>query len=466
MDFLNHIRIMILICMIILPAAAQAETCKMVFTDKAPFYVSSVTKNTAENFKLKDGESSQVTGVGRKTGSKSDEISSEFLFFGPAKKKSYRLLTRGSLVKTEVDFLPSTGSQALIKVEVLKANPIYNKFSVNAKMQSKDGDTGYIPLKSVERAQDNHILIAKEDAPLFPFAGLSGVSIPAGSALKPAMVAGRYKAMDCGAAGISYLFLMFDPRENSFGKSVEIRADQISCQDFSITEYENFSSLLKLQKTLEKLYGEKISVSQLEFNEWGYVRLPMERKNLSRDVVYAAYDKSFVHYQGGDPVGTDDWMLPNAACGFMRLIREWQTICSNPEKCIVQMGDAAFFTPGKKSGTSQDPLGHHSHHSGKCIDVRPFRKDGALKPLNISEDKKEYDAETTYRFVKFLIDRGASPIYFNDPKIYRDAKIGERKQCTSDEESNADIGKKVQSCSGHDNHIHFCLEPDRVRGCE
>lgn len=457
----------------LLPSLVAAEPCRTELTEKPPFFISSVKTNTTEQFAIEPGMAvSHVEGVGKATGNKADEISSEKFYPALAEASAagemlpFKLLSRGSLVTS--DFSPSQklDPTSLVQVKVLKNNSLYLKFQSNSTVLTKDGDKGFLPASALEPASEKHRFILKETAPLFTFTSLvNDEKLSPGSAIRLVMQEGKYKKMDCGASGSTYLFQLYQPEGNTFSNEVGIEEQVLSCVSLQPITDDNFSRLLQLQKTLDRLYQQKITLDSFEFNEWGLVRAPMQNLPAGGDISRESFDKSFVHYQGSDAVGTDDWMHPHTACAFMRLMNEWKQICSQEEKCIVQMGDAAFLTPGQKAGAAIDPLGHRFHRSGTCIDIRPFRKDGKQEKLDIRDSF--YDAKLTRKFIEFLMKRGASPIYFNDPAMLNDKKLSQAlDDPCSEVDDSVDLGKKLQNCPGHDNHIHVCLNPGRTVGCE
>jgi murein endopeptidase len=73
---------------------------------------------------------------------------------------------------------------------------------------------------------------------------------------------------------------------------------------------------------------------------------------------------------------------------------------------------------------------HHTHRDGKCVDIRPLRKDRLARPVNIFS--LDYDREATRLLAASLLaHRNVQTILFNDAQIHR-----------------------VKSWVGHDNHLH------------
>jgi Penicillin-insensitive murein endopeptidase len=89
----------------------------------------------------------------------------------------------------------------------------------------------------------------------------------------------------------------------------------------------------------------------------------------------------------------------------------------------IQIGDMSF-----ESGATMSP--HSTHKDGKCMDIRPMRKDKKHIPINISQD--QYDKSATELFVKVLLaHENVKKVLFNDSTI-----------------------GGVHWCKGHDNHLH------------
>ena len=92
----------------------------------------------------------------------------------------------------------------------------------------------------------------------------------------------------------------------------------------------------------------------------------------------------------------------------------------------VGIGDMSFV-----SGGPMPP--HVSHTDGKCVDIRPLRKDGQNLPVTVSDP--QYDRDATRLLVSaFLAHKNVKKILFNDPQI---------------------LG--VTPWPGHDNHLHVVM---------
>lgn len=93
------------------------------------------------------------------------------------------------------------------------------------------------------------------------------------------------------------------------------------------------------------------------------------------------------------------------------------------QKAEIGIGDMSF-----RDGRAMSP--HHTHRDGKCVDIRPLRKDLASAPINIHD--ADYDRDATKLLVASLLaHRNVQTILFNDGQI-----------------------PGVKYWTGHDNHLH------------
>jgi penicillin-insensitive murein DD-endopeptidase len=103
------------------------------------------------------------------------------------------------------------------------------------------------------------------------------------------------------------------------------------------------------------------------------------------------------------------------------------SIAWNDAKLVVGVGDLSFV-----GGGTMAP--HASHTDGKCVDVRPLRKDRQAAPVKISD--ATYDREATRVVIaSFLAHRNVKKILFNDALI-----------------------SGVIPWAGHDNHFHVIMK--------
>jgi len=104
-------------------------------------------------------------------------------------------------------------------------------------------------------------------------------------------------------------------------------------------------------------------------------------------------------------------------------------ICSDwfrNQRYPIGVGDMSF-----KDGHHMAP--HISHKDGKCVDIRPLRKDHFNSPITIQSP--DYDHDATELLVQALLaNQNVHRILFNDLKI-----------------------KGVTHWAGHDNHLHVMM---------
>jgi hypothetical protein len=447
-----------------------AGPCVEKTTATPPFYIS--TSSTAQQEELQlNKQLVQTEGEGK--------LSGQALLDDPAgAPKRARFVERGSLVQILSDGDEVKDEQALVPVRMISpASPRIASWRHAERV--KKGDTGFLDRSVLKEAGEGRVFIVQKDAVLATFPGMNEGILKAGSAIKPAMKDGKYRILECQAEGevkpsISYIFESIPPKygrgRNVAAKNLVALSSDFHCLEVAAIFDDQLKSLMKLSDTISELYREKepTPLNELEVNDWGLVRLPTRATHDGSDITEVSHDGSFVHYQGPDPVGSDTWMNPHSACALMRISKEWkEKACpmEQKERCTLQIGDISFATPAHVKGDRRDPLGHLFHSTGECIDMRIFRKDGKFEGLNLTKDPAMYDSELTKKFIKFLISKRATPIYFNDSSTYLDPKLGNGNQQCNLDDPKIDRGNKVQPCPGHDNHIHFCLLPDETEGC-
>lgn len=124
----------------------------------------------------------------------------------------------------------------------------------------------------------------------------------------------------------------------------------------------------------------------------------------------------------------DNWASPLSACVMMSVFQDWKKRCPSTQAgCRIAWGDISHKTDPGFGGV------HSTHTQGHCWDIRPMRR-GAFD--NQGLEYPESDSKTTGEFVKMLYDKGATLIYYNDPKV------------------------KASRMGNHDNHIHVCIHPN------
>lgn len=457
------------------PQVRAPRKCKETLTEVPPFFTTTVAKNKKEEYQLSD-QPTQVEDREEGRLKKTREVATERLLEEKRRDTDrYRLLSRGSVVSVE----PATAKRLahadrradfLVPVRVLSEERRYSQYMPGPALK---GTQGFLWNKALKKASNREVYVLKEDAKLFSMNGLVDRPFGAGTLLKPLMTRGKYRALRCltpdGTSGsLSYLFSYYSPEKKRFVDTMEIGAAP-ACE-LGVMSDAHLGTLQELASSTREIYraSQEYPLGLFEINDWGMVRLPTRKIQDSGDgITEEALDGSFVHYQGFDPEGSDTWGTPDSVCSLMRIARDWKASCpeQDKKKCTLQIGDLSFVTPGKVVDGVKDPLGHKSHYHGSCVDMRPFRKDGQFGRVDLRTDEALYDRELMRKFVSFVISRGATPVYFNDPSIYQDRKLGQGKDACSKKDPRLDIGKRAQYCPAHDDHIHFCLEPSRVEGC-
>lgn len=330
----------------------------------------------------------------------------------------------------------------LIPVEVIRRAPASERKS-----------RGYVWYQALKEASDPDYLLTSQDTLLMLMGDLLESPLARGSGLTPSMQAGQYRVLSCAG-----------PLSGHSKERLTVYLYRIRSAESSNMKNTNRAPA----SCLPILSVGHAPSTDWEINEWGRVRLPMAHAaDLPTGIVAISADRNYVQY-GKNEIGLDSWADPHAACAWTQLAEKWQRECpaADRKRCTPQIGDAGFLVPGKRIGKLRDPLGHQFHHRGRCFDMRPFRKDGNWQALDIRTNRAAYDAQLTGAFIDFLNRNGASPIYFNDVKTVRRYGNGPARDLCNLKEEYADIGRGVLRCDGHDNHLHFCLEPEKTQGCD
>lgn len=154
----------------------------------------------------------------------------------------------------------------------------------------------------------------------------------------------------------------------------------------------------------------------------------------------------------------DIYAHPRTACTLNKVFEEWRKnhcpdistpgpgpggyarIPYQKRPCRISFGDIAH----RRYANWSD---HETHDDGTCIDMRPFRDD-EFKNEPMQHDWANYSQSTTVQFLRFIKKFGASDIFFNDPDILNKNKKA--------------YVPGVSKVAKHDDHIHFCLKPDKI----
>jgi hypothetical protein len=229
-----------------------------------------------------------------------------------------------------------------------------------------------------------------------------------------------------------------------------------------------------VRSTYERLYG-PLPKGEPRATDWGFVALPFARtlgqsdleardhkeKLVSQDErargvfqVGPGDPPVYVHALGDDDPDSDIWGRPELVSTILELAHSWYQRCTTVEapalkmkpdvalrSCTLQVNDLAWY-----NDRSPDPLGHSSHGSGRCVDVRPFRDDGSWYESNWRrrDDRRgkgqHYSRALTLRFLSFAIgEYHFTNVIFNDPYIRRRLK-------------------PVHRLRNHDDHMHLCVD--------
>lgn len=383
-----------------------------------------------------------------------------------------KVLKRGSIVLALDGIDSNSNPNVMTRVKVVSEN---NEHLNSIISKSRDelllgkGDEGYLPIDSIKPIKSNDsVLFLKKDTRLLSIDG-SLAKVDGGIGLRPIESGGMYKINQCRVNGEVKYFYLFQKINSSENETYQIHESHYMCLPLDFMSKKSFENVNRFLKSMEGFYGNNFKTDSLEYNEWGMVNLPSIIVNPNtREIVSHSIDLSYVHYKGGDPLHSDSWGHPDTICELISIAREWHQFCQNKlgkskKQCTMQIGDISFITPGKMQ-SGKDPLYHKHHNDGTCVDMRPLRVDDAWIGTTINYDTLGHDSNLNKAFIDFVSERNASPIYYGDQKILsRNSKATRDCDMTN---PNNDLDKGVLGCPGHMNHIHFCLKPNRVRGCK
>jgi hypothetical protein len=138
-------------------------------------------------------------------------------------------------------------------------------------------------------------------------------------------------------------------------------------------------------------------------------------------------DLGYVQLPQTDGIGYYSYSVADEQFGTPATIKTLQEVAQtfhiNRPDLFIGIGDISF-----RDGHKMPP--HQSHRSGRNIDIRPLRKDGAK--LGVEFKSKDYNREATRLLVQILLAHSnVKKILFNDLKI-----------------------EGVREFPGHDNHLH------------
>lgn len=426
------------------------DDCVSKWTPIAPYFTSSVTGVSSETFNFTARKLRTVFG-------KSEHITTEN--FRDFNRNLKQRISRNTLVRPYWDFYQNKNIQqgeaffsqilnsqkvlnTYLPVQVVTPENIYTRLKdpKDQLLFVKPGDKGLVISESVEALDEAMALMADQDVILE-----DGVIIPRGSILTPVMKTEKnqrlFESVVCTKQRKTlYSFVI----ENTGGEQTYMQMVALNPQtdgaNLSPINLDHLNNAVLLQTATNRFYNLNLNLADIELDYRGFVRLPMKNEVENKNISGYAHDNTFVHYQGiYDPIMSDTWATVNTLCGVMKLAQEWKKTCKGVG-CILQIGDMAFATGASSSSRKRDPLGHVGHDEGRCVDIRPIRKDDVLEKTDIG--KTSYDREKTRQFINFAQSR-----FQVEKVITTDSKI-----------------KNVMHLKKHTDHVHMCF-PETVNYC-
>lgn len=426
--------------------------CEKKTTSLAPFYATSVTGEKWETFNFISPQLRKVYGP-------SEHITTEK--FRNQQKVANQRVSRNTLVKINHDFYITNKDSSMILDTILNSDVAINKYipvkvltpeTIYSRMKAdkeqllfvKPGDQGLVLSESLNAIDDQSVLIANTNILLD-----SGLTLAKGSLLYPIHSKNEkgskfYEYYYCrDSKKLLYPFILQSPGQNQKNSDQVIYLNiRVDGPQLSPLKTEDVESLRKVQRTFRKIYSQDINLADLEVDYKGFIRMPMTQETDTTKISSYSYDNNFVHYQGGDPLTSDTWGTANTLCAMMKLAAKWKNTCVG-NGCLLQMGDISFATGASNyRNRNRDALGHVSHFTGKCIDLRPIRKDNLLTGATVRDPK--YDRKKTTQFIEFAQDKGADVVIFGDRKVTK----------TMDD---------VILDAEHRDHVHICFPEESVK---
>lgn len=155
-------------------------------------------------------------------------------------------------------------------------------------------------------------------------------------------------------------------------------------------------------------------------------KAPIDANNVIVDTLLPMNGEGYTTYNR-ERNGADQYGTAFTIGAIVELAAKWAELSTVP----IQVGDIS-----RQGGGAFPP--HASHRNGRDFDVRPFRKDKKLLPVDC-RTISEYNADLTAEFVRMV--RNYYPnaiIYFNDSVLIKKGL--------------------VRFMAGHYNHLHFRLK--------
>ena len=310
------------------------------------------------------------------------------------------------------------------------------------------GEKGYLHSKSVERV-DDYTFVVKEDSPLMHYPQLMAMDV---AAITPNRTGdGLFEVNKCCYSDFWYavnvqVVMPDEPQcteeyvfqivyaDGSKGDSIGV--DLNSCHvanNLMPLKDKDFVSLANFMKLANGDQSLNFTTSRLEFlDSRGIVKIPLDYETYDEETRSMEGPYGSLHYNLDDKGSADAYAKPMTACAFMEILKAQQQECSG-YGCQIQFGN--LYHP-----QSWGP--HETHYTGKCIDIRPLRIDNTTYAMTYHNPV--YNQAKTIELIKLLKRAGATNIYFNDPGVRSELSY---------------VGK----VDGHDNHIHFCLDPENEK---
>lgn len=434
---------------------SPADDCELSWTHEAPFYISRVTDVRSDRWSF--GRTDKAP-----PGMERDEAMTTERLRDLENRRVFKPIFRGTIVRllSERDGdlhreMIERGEGALIPVEVVSENDTYAPLKPGNEKQNyaRRGDLGRLWSESMRAVEKSDRFIVTGDTLFQDVAGLP-VSFR-NMALRPVMNRSGEYQIDCRG---NYIFRAALNSNPDVLPSVTFALNACT-QDLGLRHLseENLENLLQLREVLDSRYGQKLGLADFEFNDWGLVRLPMQRISNRPGVIGEALDGSFIRYPTNTPEGSNDWIHPQAACSILDLSSRFREKCLevyvNKDACSLQVGNTSFITPALSSARSSqklevslDIMGHQTHYQGTCVDIRPPATRSWVG--GVRRGVAPYSLTLTRFLVEIAHEMGASPIYFSDDRVSRLPYV-------------SDPGD-------HDDHLHLCFHNTDVRNssCE
>lgn len=300
------------------------------------------------------------------------------------------------------------------------------------------------------------VFVVKKD--IFSFRNKSGqIDRLKDKVLKLATKDGKYRAIRCHRGGdeddftLEHLFEIYAADgEEKLGET-RMDADCALLSELHPVSSDNYDQIRNIAGAIKKDSGKEVNIPDIKY--WAakdMIQMPGEPILLDGgDAQYLYLKGPFgtIHYAGQKfpinrgskltsdhwkvkralkEVASDRWMKSKAACSFYSALKKFRE--KYPNAPDVQVGDS-YWPVGER---------HGGHSKGNCVDVRPFRQDGYIAPLNTQFNNKasELDKEMTAHLIKEFQAAGAANM------------ICDRMSHMSG----------VRKDGGHGGHMHLCFD--------